>query len=101
MASQRKKKNDKGVSPLKLLGNLPKLPCKKHGHPGMLSPRLKAWWDFFMVILPYSTPQTLNFELMGRFCDYYGIEFVEAFEKLTIILRIVNEHDKRTGKSKA
>jgi hypothetical protein len=91
----------KGVSPLKLLGNIPKLPCKKHGHPGMLSSRLRAWWDFFAAVRPYSTAQTnLDHNLISKICDAYEIDFIDAFEMLTKILNVVLEHgDKGTGKS--
>jgi hypothetical protein len=69
-------------------------PCSKHGHPGMLSRRLQAWVRFFEAIAPYCTPQTLPIDLIGRICDEYNIPFVQAFERLTAIHKVVAYEDK-------
>lgn len=70
------------------------LPCSKHGDPRILSPRLSAWLEFFNVIAPYSTAQTLDHQLISKICDDYDIPFTRAFEKLTFILNICTEGKK-------
>jgi hypothetical protein len=67
----------------------------------MLSSRLRAWWGFFACVRPYSTAQTnLDHNLISKICDAYQIDFIEAFEMLTLILNVVVEHgDSGTGQS--
>jgi hypothetical protein len=72
------------------------LPCSKHGHPAWVPSRLLAWVDFYKVIAPYNSQQGgLDHVLITKICNYYGIDFIDAFEMLTTILEIVKERDAR------
>lgn len=78
---------DQQIPALQRIHYVEQYPCRKHGHPGILSPKLTAWVEFFLVVQPYCTPQTLPIELVDKICKEYGIPFVKAFEQLTIILQ--------------
>lgn len=85
---------DKKIPILQRVQYIQKLPCDQHGHPGRLSLRLAAWIDFFAIIQPYVTDQNkLDHELISKICTEEGLSFVEAFEKLTFILKVVTHHD--------
>ena len=78
------------------------LPCPEHGHPAVLPRHLATWVDFFSLVSPYSTSQTLDHALISKICDDYDIRFTEAFYWLRIIHREVvkrNEKHKGTGQS--
>lgn len=68
--------------------------CPIHGHPAFLPHHLRAWVDFFNLVVPYTT-QTglLNIDLIGRICDEYQIKFTDAFYWLNIIMREVQKRD--------
>ena len=83
---------EKNIPAIQRMRYIETLPCSKHGHPGILPKRLKAWFDFFGVIAPYSTPQTLDHTLISKICEEYGISFVKAFEMLSVIQKVVAKH---------
>ena len=84
---------DKNIPAIKRITYVEEYPCSKHGAPYFLSPKLMAWVEFFFVIQPYCTPQTLPVALIDKICREYGLSFVEAFEMLTIILRTMTSSD--------
>lgn len=61
------------------------LPCPHHGHPAQLLPHLRAWINFYNLIAPYSTSQTLDHILISKICADYHLRFTEAFFWLTVI----------------
>ena len=79
---------EQNISPIKRINYVEEYPCSKHGAPYFLSPDLTAWVEFFFAIQAYCTPQTLPVELIDKICREYGLSFVEAFERLTHILKI-------------
>lgn len=77
-----------------------KLSCPKHGHPAEVSPRLKAWIDFYIVVAPYSTsPTTLDHQLISKLCTDYELNFSDAFEMLTIIQEAVATNENKRDKT--
>lgn len=108
---QEKEKNDtcqeclqeaieKNIPAIKRIKYVEKYPCSKHGHPGFLPPKLIAWVEFFFVIQPYCTPQTLDHVLISQICDDYEIPFSKAFEMLTIILKAMTKPDEHSDQNK-
>jgi len=74
------------IPPLKIPSCCQTLPCSKHGHPAFLPPELNAWLDFFNAVVLYNhTENTLDHVLISKICNAYGIEFLVAFEMLSII----------------
>lgn len=70
------------------------LPCPIHGHPGWLLPHLRVWVDFYNVIAPYSTSQTLDHALISKICTDYEIRFTDAFYWLSIIHQeVIKKYD--------
>jgi hypothetical protein len=90
---------DKNIPALKRIGYIEEYPCSKHGAPYFLPPKLTAWVEFFFVIQPYCTLQTLPVDLIDKICTEYGISFCKAFEMLTIILRAMTKQHERSDQS--
>ena len=93
---------EKNISAIKRISYVEQYPCSKHGHPAFLPPKLTAWVEFFFVIQPYYTSQTLPIDLVSKICEEYELSFTKAFEMLTIILKAItnNEHRNQSeGKS--
>lgn len=85
---------DQNVSALQRRGKIETLPCSKHGDPRWMSDKSRAWRDFYNVVAPYCPSRTtLDHALISKICDEYGINFLAAFERLSSILRAVNEHE--------
>jgi hypothetical protein len=78
---------DKNIPTLKRIQYIEEYPCSKHGAPYFFTSKLKAWMEFFFVIQPYCTAQTLPVELIDKICREYDLSFCKAFEMLTIILK--------------
>lgn len=85
---------DQKIPPLRIV--LQEFPCPKHGHPGLLSPSLAAWVDFYQVIAPYSREGALDHSLISKICEAEDIHFLEAFEWLTFIhSTLLEQHGKQ------
>jgi len=55
---------------------------------------LSVWVDFYNVIAPYSTSQTLDHALISKICTDYEIRFTDAFYWLSIIHQeVIKKYD--------
>jgi len=76
------------------------IPCPIHGHPADgLTPKLRAWVDFYNVVAPYSKQARLDHTLISKLCLDYGLNFSKAFEMLTTIHKAVLDASKDKGVS--
>ena len=78
-------------------------PCATHGNPADVTAVNLAWLDLFYLLQDYSDIRflkqkdkekaysVLNVPVMKILCDELELEFLPAFERLTLINRIFNE----------
>ena len=78
-------------------------PCEIHGNPADVTAVNLAWLDLFYLLQDYSDIRflkqkdkekayaVLNVPVMKILCDELELEFLPAFERLTLINRIFNE----------
>ena len=81
------------------------LPCERHGNPADISAASLAWLSLYDAVKDYSTVnfyedpnnkkkakrhEVLNVPVLKILCEELQIDFLEAFETLTSLVRTLN-----------